>query len=204
MNKFIVGVTGGIGSGKTTITTMFAELGIEIIDADIEARKVVEVGSSALAKITDYFGKEVLKDNGELNRSHLRTLIFSNEENKQWLNALLHPLIRQSILNALKSTSSKYCILSAPLLIENNLHEIVDRVLVIDVMVETQIQRTMLRDKSNQQEVMAIINSQIPRAERISYADDIISNEETDLTDVSINVTRLHNDYLLRCDAKNS
>ena len=195
MAKYIVGLTGGIGSGKTTVSDMFAELDIEIIDADIIARQVVAPNSIALKEITQYFGQEILLDNGELNRSALRSKVFTNDEDKQWLNALLHPLIRQSIVSALSAASGEYCILSAPLLLENNLQVLVNTVLVVDVSVDTQINRTCRRDSSNQQEVRAIINSQIDREKRLALADDIINNETTNLSQVRAQVVALNNHY---------
>lgn len=195
MAKYIVGLTGGIGSGKTTVSNMFAKLGVEVIDADIVARQVVAPNSEALAKIVEHFGQDILHKNGELNRSALRSKIFSNENEKQWLNALLHPLIRQNILNELSLALGDYCILSAPLLLENNLQALVNRVLVIDVSVETQLSRTCQRDSSNQQEVNTIINSQISREKRLTFADDIINNESKDLNEVLTQVNVLHKRY---------
>jgi dephospho-CoA kinase len=195
MAKYIVGLTGGIGSGKTTVSDMFAELGVDVIDADIVARQVVAPNSEALAKIVEHFGQDILQKNGELNRSALRSKIFSNESEKQWLNALLHPLIRQNILNELSLALGDYCILSAPLLLENNLQALVNRVLVIDVSVETQLSRTCQRDSSNQQEVNAIINSQISREKRLTFADDIIKNESKVLNEVLMQVNALNKRY---------
>ncbi|MDG1751324.1 MAG: dephospho-CoA kinase [Thalassotalea sp.] len=195
MAKYIVGLTGGIGSGKTTVSNMFAELGVEVIDADIVARQVVAPNSEALVKIVEHFGQDILNKNGELNRGTLRSKIFSNENEKQWLNALLHPLIRQNILNELALASGDYCILSAPLLLENNLQALVNRVLVVDISVATQLSRTCQRDSSNQQEVNAIINSQISREKRLTFADDIINNESSDLNEVITQVNALNKSY---------
>ncbi|GAA6204084.1 dephospho-CoA kinase [Thalassotalea sp. SU-HH00458] len=195
MAKYIVGLTGGIGSGKTTVSNMFADLGIEIIDADIIARQVVTPNSEALTAIAQHFGQEILLENGELNRSALRSKVFANDDEKKWLNALLHPLIRQSILSALSAASGDYCILSAPLLLENNLHVLVNTVLVVDVSVDTQLKRTCRRDNSDQQEVNAIINSQISREKRIGLANQVIDNESADLQQIKAQVTTLHKHY---------
>lgn len=175
-SKFVVGLTGGIGSGKTTITNIFADFGIDIIDADIVAREVVEPGSKALSQIVDHFGKMFINDDGQLNRPLLRRHIFNNDENKQWLNNLLHPLIRQGMLHKLNASTSEYCILVAPLLIENKLDKLVNRVLVIDVSEKIQIERTTKRDPSSREEVQRIIKSQISREDRLAKADDIIDN----------------------------
>lgn len=195
MAKYIVGLTGGIGSGKTTVSDMFAELGVEIVDADIVARQVVAPNSEALTKIVEHFGQNILTEKGELNRSALRSKIFSNDDEKQWLNALLHPLIRQNILNELALASGDYCILSAPLLLENNLQVLVDKVLVVDVSVATQLARTSQRDNSHQDEVNAIINSQISREKRLTFADNIINNEMSDLKQVLAQVISLDTKY---------
>jgi dephospho-CoA kinase len=196
MAKFIVGLTGGIGSGKTTISNMFAELGVEIIDADIIARQVVKPQSQALTKIARHFGQEILHTNGELNRSLLRDKIFSDENEKQWLNALLHPLIRKNITQELTLASGNYCILSAPLLLENHLQTLVSRVLVVDVTENTQLQRTCKRDNNTQIQVSAIISSQISREKRLLLTDDVISNESTHLSDTKIRVQALHDAYI--------
>jgi len=131
--KVVIGLTGGIGSGKTTIADFFADLGIDIIDADIAARKVVEPKSSALVQISQHFGLQFIQADGTLNRSLLRSRIFSNDTDKLWLNNLLHPLIRQTMLNEIQQSKSPYCLLVAPLLIENNLQSLVQRILVIDI-----------------------------------------------------------------------
>lgn len=178
MSKLVIGLTGGIGSGKTTITDIFQTLGVDIIDADIIAREVVAVNSPALAQIANHFGDEYISPDGQLNRSLLRNKIFANEADKLWLNNLLHPLIRNNIVNQTKAASSDYCILVAPLLIENNLNQLVDRVLVVDVNEKNQIKRTMLRDNSSEKVVKAIMASQATRAERLKQADDVINNDD--------------------------
>jgi len=193
--KFIVGLTGGIGSGKTTISNIFEELNIDIVDADVVAREVVEQGQPALEEIRQYFGKEIVSDSGKLNRTLLRTIIFSDQKKKEWLNKLLHPLIRQSLLQQITATKSQYCLLVAPLLIENKLHHMVDRVLVIDVSEQTQVIRVTKRDPSNEEEIKRIIANQIPRNQRIAEADDVINNESTELQFINNQVTKLHQEY---------
>jgi dephospho-CoA kinase len=195
MSQFIVGLTGGIGSGKTTVTNIFAELGIDIIDADIAARIVVEPGSEALVAIAQYFGTEYIDNTGQLDRTKLRSRIFSTPEDKSWLNSLLHPLIRQEILAQIARSTSCYCILVAPLLLENNLQTLVNRVLVVDIEEQSQIERTVARDPSSPEEVASIIASQLPRTERLSFADDIINNENVPLEQVRQQVTDLDTRY---------
>ena len=193
--KFIVGVTGGIGSGKTTVTNMFAEKQIDIVDADLVARDVVVPGSEGLLAIEKHFGKSVLNAKGALDRSMLRQIIFADEQKKLLLNNLLHPLIRQEMLNQLAQTSSQYAILSAPLLFENGLDKWVNRSLAVDISEETQLQRTLARDGGNSNTVKNIISSQISRKDRLEKADDIIDNSK-DIADLAQQVERLHKQYL--------
>ncbi len=196
MSKLVIGLTGGIGSGKTTITNYFVELGVEIIDADIIAREVVTVSSPALKAIAHHFGNDYLLADGQLNRALLRSRIFSNKADKTWLNNLLHPLIRSNIIKQTKEAKSTYCILVAPLLIENDLLELIDRVLIVDVSETTQISRTLQRDCSSEQEVKAIIASQTSRESRAKVADDIINNDDSSLSEIKTAVLSLDKKYL--------
>lgn len=180
-NKFIVGLTGGIGSGKSTVTNILTELGIDIVDADIVAREIVAPNSKALTAIAKHFGEGFILASGELDRSRLRQHIFAQPHEKDWLNNLLHPMIREEILRQLSQTRSAYCVLVAPLLFENNLHTQVDHVIVVDVCEETQIKRTCARDNNTREEVQRIINAQISRKERLDGADTVICND-IDLT----------------------
>lgn len=195
MSSYIVGVTGGIGSGKTTVTNAFAEFGIAVIDADVIARQVVEPASPALQEIRMHFGDQVIHSDGTLNRTALRKLIFADEREKDWLNQLLHPLIREGIKSGLKAASSEYCLLSAPLLLENKLTYLCDRVLVVDVSEATQVMRTMARDNSNKAQVNAIMQAQISRPERLAGADDIIDNDGP-VANIMAQVQALHQRYL--------
>lgn len=201
MANFIVGLTGGIGSGKTTVTNIFSALGVDIIDADIIAREVVAKGSPALALISDHFGKNYIQDDGLLNRALLRQKIFSDDTEKLWLNNLLHPLIREHIVLQAQASLSPYCIVVAPLLIENNLTALVNRVLVIDVKESTQISRTTKRDSNSTAQIQAIINSQVTRQERQTYADDLLNNDDSSIAQLEQAVTKLHQSYLLAANA---
>lgn len=174
--SYIVGLTGGIGSGKSTVADLFAQLGVPIVDADIVAREVVRSGSPLLADIVNYFGQAVLLENGELNRSWLRERIFTCEQDKNWLNQLLHPAIRQAMLQQLTQQTYPYVIWVVPLLIENKLTHYCDRILVIDVSPEIQLQRASQRDKSNPDLIQQMIKAQVTKEQRLKYADDIIEN----------------------------
>jgi dephospho-CoA kinase len=193
--KIVIGLTGGIGCGKTTVANFFANLGIDIIDADIAARKVVAPNSNALLQISQHFGNTFIMPDGTLNRALLRSQIFSNEADKQWLNHLLHPLIRQTILEEIQQSQSPYCLLVAPLLIENNLQSLVARILVIDIGESAQVKRAVLRDPSSSDEIKRIIASQISREARLKHADDIIDNSSSDLNLIKASVIKLDQKY---------
>jgi dephospho-CoA kinase len=192
----IIGLTGGIASGKTTVADLFQEhFNIDIVDADIVAREVVAVGSDGLRQITEHFGEAILLEDGTLNRAKLREQIFSNPEDKAWLNALLHPMIRNKIEEGLTNIRSPYGLLVAPLLIENQMQGMADRVLIVDVPTEVQIQRTMNRDNVSEEQVKAILKSQASREQRLAIADDVIKNH-TKNQDLLPQITDLHQKYL--------
>ena len=194
-NKPVIGLTGGIGSGKTAIANMFAERGVELVDADIIAREVVAIGSPALNAIHQYFGDDVLLENGELNRAFLRQQIFSNSVDKSWLNNLLHPLIREKILHDLNAATSAYVILVAPLLFENQLDTLCTRTLLVDAPEELQISRTSSRDNVPTTQVEAIIAAQMSRHDKQAKATDSIDNSR-DLAFAQQQVAQLHQQYL--------
>lgn len=195
MSQFVVGVSGGIGSGKTTVTDLFAKYGVEVIDADIIARQVVELGSTALHTIVEKFGDIILNKNGQLDRAKLRTLVFQDTQSKNWLNQLLHPAIRDRMLLQVQQAKSVYCLLSVPLLVENKLTTTVDRVLIVDVSQALQLERTVQRDNSDAQQIRAIMQSQVSREKRLSVADDIIDNN-SNLQALEKQVRTLHTEYL--------
>ncbi len=192
---FVVGVTGGIGSGKTTVTDIFAKHSIDIVDADQVARKVVATGTSTLTKISEHFGTGILLPNGELDRAGLRKIIFENTKEKTWLEKLLHPLIREHIQTALSQSTSAYCILSSPLLIETQQSSLVDRILVVDIDETTQVLRAGERDNVSNERIKKIMASQLPREKRLSYADDIVDNSG-DSAETVRQVGQLHALYL--------
>ncbi|WP_272536478.1 dephospho-CoA kinase [Providencia sp. PROV182] len=192
---YIVALTGGIGSGKTTVANEFAKLGVPLVDADVIARQVVEPNSPALESIRYHFGEDIILPNGCLDRQRLRDIIFSKPDEKKWLNALLHPLIQQETQKQFQQIDYPYVLWVVPLLIENNIHHLADRVLVVDVTVEEQIQRTLKRDKTSLEQVTNILNAQVSREKRLNHANDIITNH-THGTVLSDKVAILHNQYL--------
>ncbi|MEH6479319.1 MULTISPECIES: dephospho-CoA kinase [Pseudoalteromonas] len=195
VSSWVLGLTGGIGCGKTAVSNMFGELGITIVDADIIARQVVEPNSKGLKAIAQHFGDNILLPNGTLNRAELRAKIFTNNNDKEWLNALLHPLIRAKILTDLNNATSPYVVLVAPLLFENNLDKYCDHTLLIDVPSCVQIARTAKRDNTSIEQVKSIIASQMSRADKQQKANDILNNDRS-LNLVHIELVDLHKKYL--------
>lgn len=191
----VIGVTGGIGSGKTTVTDAFRERGIQVVDADVIAREVVAEGEPVLELLRERFGEHVLLPNGKLNRAWLRQRIFNDAEAKKFVNQLLHPLIRQRLTEQLTAARTPYVMLSAPLLLENGLDAYCHRVLVVDVDEATQLARTQARDKVPKQQVQQIIAAQISRKERLKKADDVIDNCGT-LAELLAQIEPLHQQYL--------
>lgn len=191
----VIGVTGGIGSGKTAVTEAFERLGIAVVDADIAARAVVEKGTPALEKIALHFGQSILLPSGELDRAALRKLIFDNTAERKWLEQLTHPLIRDQIIRGLQNAKSPYVILASPLLIESGQYHLVKRTLVVDVPESLQIERTCKRDNNDVTQVQAIINAQLPRQKRLEHADDVICNNK-DLAYLHSEVAKYHQQYL--------
>ena len=193
---YVVAITGGIGSGKTTVANQFAALGIEVVDADLIAREVVEPGTPALTAIASHFGPGILDEQGRLDRRALRERIFSDPAAKSWLNALLHPIIRSEMLRQCAAVSSPYCLLVVPLLVENRLTELADRVLVIDVDEATQIERTCRRDGVSLEQAQAILASQASRSERLAMADDVLDNQSGTTETIRARILALHETYL--------
>ncbi|ASF99066.1 dephospho-CoA kinase [Vibrio anguillarum] len=195
----VVGLTGGIASGKSTVAHLFQQhFSIDVVDADIIAREVVEPGSEGLTAICAHFGLAILKPDGQLDRTALREKIFADEQEKAWLNQLLHPMIRAKMIADLAKTTSPYALLVVPLLIENNLQTLVDRILVVDVDLKTQIARTMARDKVSEQQVRSILAAQASREQRLQYADDVIKNSAENQK-LLPQITELHKKYLAIC-----
>lgn len=191
----VIGVTGGIGSGKTAATDRFQEHGITVVDADLASRVIVEPGRPALKAIADHFGPHLIAADGSLDRRALREIVFADPAQRKWLEQLTHPLIGQEIVSQIQASTSPYTILASPLLLESSQHQMASRVLVIDVPVELQIARTVTRDETTEAGVKAIIAAQMSRQARLSKADDVICNDQ-DLNHLHNEVDTLHQTYL--------
>ena len=195
MSTLVVGITGGIGSGKTAVSDEFQRLGITIVDADIASRAVVEPGQPALTEIADHFGPDAINPDGTMNRAEIRKRVFADPAERRWLEQLTHPLIHAYVENALREAESAYAILVNPLLFETGHDRLCHRVLVVDVPVELQVARTMQRDNNEEAQVRAIIAAQTSREDRLARADDVIVNDQ-DLEHITTEVGRLHEQYL--------
>lgn len=198
--KLIIGLTGGIGSGKSEACRRFIARGITVIDADIVAREVVEPGQPALEKIREHFGDEILLPEKEcqqrtLNRGKLREIIFNNPIEKAWLEELLHPIVNQQIREQLTNAAGPYTILASPLLLETQQYRLVDRIVVIDASEALQIERASQRDTNNEAQIRAIMSTQLSRQERCAKANDIIQNHGS-LIELDEQIENLHQLYL--------
>lgn len=197
----VVGLTGGIGSGKSTVARMFGALGVHCVDADDVAREVVEPGTPALEKIADHFGRDILLPDGGLDRAALRRIVFDAPEERAWLEGLLHPVIREELVRQLhpQDYALPYVLLVSPLLLETDQHKLVDRVIVVDVPVEVQLERTMARDDNARDQVQRIIDAQIPREQRLQKADEVVDNNRP-VTEVERRVDELHKQFMVAFD----
>ena len=195
--KFTLGLTGGIGSGKSAASQWFEQHGIVVVDADVVAREIVEVGQPALLQIQQAFGDWVLQKDGTLNRRALREHIFQSNDARRILESITHPAIRQSIIQQLQDAQSPYVILVSPLLFETNQHELTDHTLLIDASIELQIQRASQRDGQNIEQIHRIIAAQMPREQKQQLADDIVLNDGH-LEHLYAHLQPLHEQYLQR------
>ncbi|WP_434352897.1 dephospho-CoA kinase [Psychrobacter sp. HD31] len=199
--KLIIGLTGGIGSGKTAATDWFAQQGIKIVDADVIAHQIVAKGSPTLQKIAAAFGKQVLTESGELNRQAMRELVFNSKhaaKNLAELEAITHPAIREQAKTELQQAGSAYVIMSAPLLLESQeagLASLCNRVVVIDVPEKLQIERASKRDGLTEEKIKAVMAKQLSRKARLAQADDVVVNDGT-LEDLYARLKPLHEQYL--------
>ena len=204
MNKkpFIVGLTGGIGSGKSTVAKAFSALGIKAVDADFASRAVVQPGMPALSRIVDHFAEQdIILPDGHLNRPLLREIIFADTQQKQWLEALLHPLIRDWIIEQLHAADTEYVILESPLLFETDQYQLVDVSLVVDVPTEVQLERASARDNNDKVQIQRIIDAQMSRQEKNNRADFVIDNS-SDTETLTAVVIDLHQQFLKMAESK--
>lgn len=191
----VIGLTGGIGSGKTTVAKLFAEFNVPIVDADLIARELVEPGQPALNELVEIFGEDILYPDGTLNRRHLRDRVFADAEQRRQLESILHPLIRAEMIDRLDEVRGPYAVMVVPLLIDTGNWEMIDRILVVDVDEETQLQRVMQRDDVDRKQAESIIDTQISRQDRLSAADDVVDNTD-DITCLRRQIARLHEFYM--------
>jgi dephospho-CoA kinase len=191
----IIGLTGGIGSGKTAVSDRFVHLGVPIIDTDILAREVVAPGRSALREIVAQFGAQCLNADGTLNRGYLRQQVFANPGLRERLESTIHPRIREAARRRLESIQAPYCIVVIPLLVETGMNDLVHRILVVDVPEDVQVKRVMARDGVSEEQVRHILAAQASRQRRLDHADDILENSG-DLAKLAADVANLHQYYL--------
>ncbi len=190
-----IGLTGGIGSGKSAASAEFEKLGITVVDADVVAREVVAPGQPALHRIAEHFGPEFILADGTLDRARLRARIFSDSDAKSWLEQLLHPIIRDAIIEQLHIAASPYAILVSPLLFETNQHELVARSILVDVPETIQIERASQRDENSTEQIRKIMATQMSRDNKRQRADYILDNS-ADLTGLHEQVRALHKKLL--------
>ena len=191
----LVGLTGGIGSGKTAAADYFAELGIDVVDADLASRAVVEPGQSALDYIAEHFGPDILLSDGSLDRAKLRALVFAESGERKWLQHLLHPLISGYLQAQVAASTSPYCLLVNPLLLESGQGHWCDEIVVVDVPEAMQLERTMARDDNSRSQVESIMAAQMARPTRLQQASKIITNDK-DLTHLHQQIDTLHEELL--------
>lgn len=196
----VVGITGGIGSGKSAVTDRLAQLGITIVDADVAARIVVEPGQPALTAIADHFGSGIIQQDGCLDRAALRKIVFEHPDERQWLESVTHPAIREEITRQLDSADSPYVVLSSPLLLEASQNSFVDLVVVVDVPESVQLERTMKRDDNNAELVHQIMAAQLNRDDRLGAADMVIDNSGS-LENLYQQVDLLHEQLVAKASA---
>lgn len=198
--RFVVGVTGGIGSGKSAVTDYLETKGITVVDADKVARVVVETGTSGLAAIAEHFGRGILLPDGGLDRAALRKVVFDSPDERKVLEGITHPRIREEIARQLSEATSPYVVLASPLLLESGQNSFANYVVVVDVPESVQLSRTMARDDNSEQLVRSIMAAQLDRETRLSRADTSISNDGS-LEDLFARVDDLHEDLLVRAGA---
>jgi len=194
---FVIGLTGGIGSGKTTVTNLFSDLNIEVIDADVISKQAVTPGTAIYTKIIERLGPDYQLPNGNLDRKNLRELTFRNREIRQWLESMIHPFVRATMQEAIKHIQSPYCILVIPLLIETLPNALIDEILVVTADQSTRIQRIIERDHCSSETAKKMIAAQLSEKERLKHADQKITNNGS-IDELKQAVKELHQHYLSR------
>ncbi len=199
----IVGLTGSVGSGKSTVSALFASLGIEIIDTDLIARELVAPGMPALNTLQAHFGDDILNPDGSLNRSHLRAHVFEHPQERAWLEGCLHPLIQKEVKSRIPLSQSPYTLVVIPLLKENyrQTYPFLDRICVVDCEEALSLERTAARDGISLTLASQILAAQLPRKARLSLANDVIVNNHS-LSDLKNQVMALHEQYIALCKKK--
>ena len=193
----VVGLTGGIASGKSVVANFFSELGVPIIDADVIAHDVIKTDSPTYHTLLSHFGHDILSYDRSIDRKKLRALVFDNVQERQWLEALLHPMIRETIQHEIKKVKTPYCICVIPLLVESTGIDFIDRVLVVHAPLEAQIARAARRDNTDENQIKKIIAAQTNQEKRLAIAHDVIDNTN-DLLSLKNKVKSLHQQYLTR------
>ena len=191
----IVGLTGGIGSGKSAAANFFQNEGITVIDADGLSKEVIEEGTPGFANVVDYFGSKIINSDGSINRAHLRKEVFDDDNKKKLLESIIHPLVRDLMVKKIAASKSPYSIIMVPLIFETNSMSNYNRILVIDCDPKLQLERAMLRDNNSKEQIQKIMDSQCSREERISIANDIIPNNDS-LENLKIRSIAMHKFYL--------
>ncbi len=197
MSKSIkIGLTGGVASGKTTVSNFFKQFGIEVIDADVISHQVTKPDGTAFQEIISSFGSSFLDENGLIDRKKMREIIFDDTSKKETLERIIHPKVREEMFKLISQSGDHYLIISVPLLVETGMNQIMDRTLVVDCSEETQIKRLMNRDEITYDEAQSILNNQVDRSARLKVADDLIVNENNvSLNDLEKEVLGLHERY---------
>lgn len=173
-----IGLTGGVASGKTTVSDFFKGLGISVIDADVISHEVTQPDGSAFEEIISSFGSNILDENGLIDRKKMRAIIFDDASKKEMLERIIHPKVREEMFDSMSKSNDHYLIVSVPLLVETGMNQMMDRTLVVDCSEETQIERLMHRDKITLDEAKSILRNQTSRSNRLKAADDLIVNEK--------------------------
>jgi dephospho-CoA kinase len=190
----LIGLTGGVACGKTTVSSQFEALGVPVIDADLLAREVVEPGERGHRQVVEHFGKSILDESGAIDRRQLRQIVFSDQTERKWLESVVHPLVKERIQKRLAGIDAEYAVIVVPLLVESDMLDWFDRILVIDTEPQTQLNRLTARDAIDSALAERMMAAQTDRQKRLSCGDDILYNN-SDLNHVALEVSRLHRRY---------